>query len=289
MSKPRRGARTRRPDQPPIPAQRGRAPKAPRPTLLYVDEDMLVVDKPAGYLSAPGRGDAPCVLDAIRAMPEIPDDAPLRIVHRLDKDASGVLCFARTREGQRGLVGQFMDREVEKVYHTIVLGVVPEPGQVNAPISWDDREGRSRIGGRRAKPSLTRYAPIEPLFGHTLLECRPVTGRTHQIRVHMAHIGHPLAVDPDYGGAAELRLSDLKPNYVASTRRPERPLIGRLTLHAARLTLRHPLRNEEMRFESPPPKDFRAAVTQLRRLLGNAAGDGSEGDVIFEDQEPDSD
>ena len=246
----------------------GRPPRPPEPKLLFLDEDMLVVDKPAGYLSAPGRGDAPCVLDALRAMPELPDDAPLRIVHRLDRDASGLLCVARTRQGQRGLVGQFMDRVVEKAYHAIVLGVIPDAGQVNAPISWDDREGRSRIGGRRAKPSLTRYAPLEALFGHTLVECQPVTGRTHQIRVHMAHYGHPLAVDPDYGGASELRLSDLKTNYHASTRRPERPLISRLTLHAARLGLRHPISGEPQAFESPWPKDFRAAVTQLRRLLG---------------------
>ena len=113
---------------------------------------------------------------------------------------------------------------------------------------------------------MTRYRILERLPGNTLLECRPLTGRQHQIRVHLAAIGHPLTVDPQYGGGESVLLSRYKSDYRPSSRRPERPLIERLTLHAARITFEHPHRGQPVTYESPIPRDLQATLRQLGRL-----------------------
>ncbi len=218
-------------------------------------------------LSAPGRGDELSAPDLLRDLDELAPSRAIRIVHRLDRDASGVLLFARTLEAQRGLIRQFARREVDKTYHAIVSGYVTDDGDVNLPLAFNKRMNRMETVAARGKRSLTRYRVLDRLAGHTLLECSPATGRTHQIRAHMAAIGHPLAVDPVYGDRQELYLSSFKADYSKSRRRSERPLISRLTLHALRLTIQHPIDGTEMTFETPPPKDFRATVNQLARLV----------------------
>jgi RluA family pseudouridine synthase len=236
-------------------------------TLLHVDADLIAVDKPAGVLSVPGRGDDPSLFELIRALPEFAADEPLRIVHRLDRDASGVIVFARTLAAQRGLVRQFMDRRVEKTYYALVSGYVLEGGEVDLPIFYNKRSGQMEVSPRRGKPSCTRYSIAQRVAGNTLLECVPLTGRTHQIRLHMAAIGHPLTVDPVHGGGSAVLLSAYKPDYHASKRHAERPLIDRLTLHAARLAFEHPCAGEHMTLEAALPKDLRATVNQLSRLV----------------------
>ena len=239
---------------------------APAPSILYVDGELLVVDKPPGVPSVPGRGQETSLPELIRAWPDFSPDEPLRVVHRLDKDASGVIVYARTLDAQRGLVQQFAERRVDKIYQALVSGYVEADGHVELRLYYDKRSGCVRTSQRRGKPALTRYRVLQRLPGNTLLECRPVTGRTHQIRVHLAAIGHPLSVDPQYGGGQAVYLSNYKPGYRRSTRHPERPLIDRLTLHAARIQFEHPTDGRRMTFEAPVPKDLRATLSQLGRL-----------------------
>jgi 23S rRNA pseudouridine1911/1915/1917 synthase len=234
--------------------------------ILYFDREVMAVDKPAGLLSVPGRGPEPSVIDVLRGRAELADNEALRVVHRLDQEASGVLLYARTLAAQRSLVSQFAERRIEKVYLAIVSGAVTEDGEIDLRLTFDRRHNQVRTTMfASGKPALTRYHVVQRLAGHTLLECHPVTGRQHQIRVHLAAIGHPLGVAPLYGGGRAIWLSHYKADYRASERRPERPLIERLTLHAARITFEHPTTGQRMTVESPLPKDFRATVTQLGR------------------------
>lgn len=161
---------------------------------------------------------------------------------------------------------QFADRSVAKVYLALVTGYVEADGEIDIPLAPDRRGQRvipARIG--RAKEAITQYRIVQRLAGNTLLECRPLTGRLHQIRAHLAAIGHPLTVDPLYGGGQFVLLSRFKAGYRPSKRRDERPLIGRLTLHAARLTFTHPATSARVTVEAPLPKDLRATINQLAR------------------------
>jgi RluA family pseudouridine synthase len=243
-------------------ARRGASPE-----ILHLDEQLIVVDKPAGILSAPGRGDRPSVADLLRDRAELADNPALRIVHRLDRDASGVLILARTLQAQRQLVAAFANRRIDKTYLALVTGYVPGEGRVELRLTYDRRHHRVHASERRGKPAVTRFRIAQRVAGNTLLQCRPLTGRTHQIRAHLAAIGHPLTVDPLYGGGEAVLLSSYKPNYRPSARRPERPLIERLTLHALRIALEHPTSGQTLTFESAVPKDLRATINQLARLL----------------------
>jgi RluA family pseudouridine synthase len=235
------------------------------PAILYSDQALLVVDKPAGLLSAPGRsGDD--VRTALRAAGLVGQGDPVRLVHRLDRETSGVLVFARTLAAQRSLTAQFHARSVEKTYLALASGYVAGDGEIDLPLQVDRGGGRVRVQPRRGKPAVTRYRVLQRVAGNTLLECRPLTGRTHQIRAHLAAIGHPLAVDPLYGGAGAIFLSHYKQGYRPSARHDERPLIARLTLHALRIALDHPDSGERVSFEAPIPKDLRATLNQLARL-----------------------
>ncbi len=226
------------------------------------------MDKPPGVLSAPGRGGQPCAIDLLHGRPELAGRESLRIVHRLDQDASGVLLYARTLQAQRHLVRQFADRKVEKVYYALVTGCVTSDGQIGLSLVYDRRHQRVRPSAvGEGKPSLTHYRVLQRLAGNTLVECRPLTGRLHQVRAHLAAIGHPLTVDPLYGGGQAVLLSNYKPDYRPPRRHPERPLISRLTLHAARIAFVHPTTGAYLTIESPLPKDFRATIRQLGRLV----------------------
>lgn len=224
------------------------------------------MDKPAGILSVPGRGDAPHVVELLVRDRVIASDGDVRIVHRLDRGASGVMVLARTVDAQRFLTAQWAGRLVEKTYLALVHGRVVADGIVEAPLLVDRDKQKVTVDARRGKPSVTCYRVVEPLRDHTILECQPQTGRLHQIRVHLAHIGHPLAVDPRYGSSDALFLSRYKPGYRPSGRHKERPLIARLTLHALRVAFDHPDGSGRVSVEAPIPKDLRATISQLQRL-----------------------
>jgi 23S rRNA pseudouridine1911/1915/1917 synthase len=233
--------------------------------VLHLDDDVVVAAKPAGMPSVPGRNAPPSAVEVLGGRPELMGGS-LRVVHRLDRGASGVLLFARSLAAQRALVHQFMQRRIEKVYIALVSGYVAEDAEVDLPLYFNSRSQRAVVNHSKGKPSLTRYRVIQRLGGHTLLECHPITGRMHQIRAHLAAIGHPLGVDPTYGGRESIMLSEFKSDYRMNRSGQERPLIDRLTLHAARISFEHPTSGAGVTCEAPLPKDMRATITQLARL-----------------------
>jgi 23S rRNA pseudouridine1911/1915/1917 synthase len=249
--------------------------------VLYEDEHLVAVNKPAGIPVEPSRwGEHPLHMSgALLEWAERKQasgsqaDGPLekrpRGLHRLDLGTSGVVLYALSLEAERYYRGLFESRLVEKTYHALVLGEVHDGGVIEEPIAED--EGRGSRGGRmcinkHGKPSLTEYEPLERFRGYTLVECRPKTGRTHQIRVHMASIGHPLAVDTTYGGGESLLLSHLKSGYRPKHGREEKPLMDRLTLHAQAVRMVPFGGGEDLEISAPYPKDLTVILTKLRKF-----------------------
>ena len=270
------------------------APEAELP-ILYEDEDLLVVDKPAGLAVEPerwARGAASlqgALLALARARSsraeegedvDAAEDAPdggaplelrLRSVHRIDKDTSGALIVAKHLEAERALRGAFERCSVKKTYLALVEGEFPladgEEEEIDLAIGPDEKRSGRVIVDPAGKPARTRIAVRQRFRGFTWLACQPLTGRTHQIRVHLAARGFPLAVDPLYGRRDELLLSNVKAGYRAKPGRPERPLIERLTLHASVLELAS-LRDaaRTIRVEAPLPKDLAQLLKQLAKV-----------------------
>jgi tRNA pseudouridine32 synthase/23S rRNA pseudouridine746 synthase len=200
--------------------------------VLYADETLLVIDKPAGLLAVPGRGEAGRDCLAARVQARFPDAL---VVHRLDMATSGLMLFSRSPLGQRSLSSAFAARRVHKRYVAVVEGLVTQDsGVIEAPLAADwPRRPRQMVDLQRGKPALTRWRVLARADDSTRLELEPVTGRSHQLRVHLQSIGHPILGDPLY-----------------STQPQRSP---RLLLHACRLAFTHPARDEECVFESPPP------------------------------------
>lgn len=241
--------------------------------ILHRDEDLLAINKPAGLPVEPSRwGEHPVHLgqallawaEKQRAADGTVAERP-RALHRLDLGTSGVLLYALNLEAERRYRALFAEGGVVKLYHALVIGEVREPGVVDAPLEPAKRDGSlmriATSGGKRAR---TRYAPLQRFRGYSLVEARPETGRTHQIRVHLASLGHPLAVDPQYGGRERMMLSELKPGYRPKPGRPEKPLIDRLTLHAAAVRLPR-ADGSELRIEAPYPKDLRILLSKMEK------------------------
>src|SRR3954469_5499342 len=246
--------------------------------ILQETPEWVAVAKPAGLATIPGRGEDDSVLEALGAQLGLPSsgtaDPRLRVVHRLDKETSGVLLFAKHTAAQRHFSHQFQNNAIEKEYLALVAGEPREPeGEIDAPLARHPSDPKRmavvRHGGR---PARTLWRIEQRFRGPTLLRVFPKTGKTHQIRVHLKHIGLPLAIDPLYHPRrshepAGLFLSTFKRNYRPTRGEEERPLIARLTLHAHRLTVTD-LKGERVTLECPPPKDFRATLTQLTRHAG---------------------
>ncbi len=249
--------------------------------VLHRGAGWAAVDKPPGLPIVAERqkpGQTP-LLDAIAAALGA---GALLVVHRLDRDTTGVLLVATEPDAHRDLSIQFQRRLVRKEYLALVRGdVLAAEGKVDASLERDpSRPGHMRVArpGRPGKRALTRYEVVERFRGYSLLRVRPRTGRMHQIRVHLAHEGFPLAVDPDYGGGEALLLSTLKRGYKPPRDRPEAPLLGRLALHAAALALRDPGTGETVRIEAPLPDDLERALRALRKY--------ARGKPIRRDPEP---
>ncbi len=239
--------------------------------ILFNDDRYVAVNKPAGLASIPGRGDIDSVLSVLAEQLGIPCsgavDPRLRVLHRLDKETSGVLLFAKDVDAQRHVSHQFQNNQTSKEYLALVAGRPTESqGTIDAALARHPtsalRMAVVRHGGRSAKTDWQ----IESQFRqYTLLRVFPKTGKTHQIRVHLRHIGLPLAIDPLYNAPSEgLFLSSFKRRYRQGGSDPERPLIGRLTLHAEKLRFVH-MNGQEMQIIAPLPKDFRAAVNMLSK------------------------
>ena len=215
--------------------------------ILHEDEDLLVIDKPAGLVVHPGSGNwAGTMLNALlHHAPRVGSLPRAGIVHRLDKDTSGLLVVAKNETARLDLVRQLKERSVKRLYLALVRGRIAATGKIDAPIGRHPvhRTRMAVVSG--GKPAITHYRVHETLADHTLLECELETGRTHQIRVHLASIGHPVEGDPVYAGRVAGKL-------------------GRQALHAWKLAFLHPRTGEKRRFEAPLPADMRLLLKSLR-------------------------
>jgi tRNA pseudouridine32 synthase / 23S rRNA pseudouridine746 synthase len=236
------------------------------PFLLHQDAHLAAVDKPAGRIVVPGRGPPE------RTVREEAEEAlgPLWVVHRLDRGTSGVLLLARNAEAHRRACQAFERHQVTKRYLALVLGVLREATRVAVPIA-QGRRGRMQAGsGPGARPASTFVRPVAsfpaagPFPDLTLVEAFPESGRTHQVRVHLAHLGHPLVVDPTYGGSEVLRGDR------------GAVLLDRTPLHAASLEMLHPVDGTPLRIEAPLPADLEGVLAAAQAARGRPPGDVQE-------------
>ena len=246
----RRGQRVEVVVPPPPPATV--APEDISLPVVFEDEHLLVINKPPALTVHPGAGRPSgtlvnAVLARVPGLARVGSRQRPGIVHRLDKDTTGLLVVAKTSVAYASLSSQVARRTVNRTYLALVHGVLPhEERTITAPIGRHPRHRTRMAVVPRGREAITRYRVLERLARYTLVEAHLVTGRTHQIRVHFAHIGHPVAGDPVYAG------------------RPDELGIGRQALHAHRLQFVHPASGKEMAFEAPPPADFTAAVERAR-------------------------
>jgi 23S rRNA pseudouridine1911/1915/1917 synthase len=268
-SQPVRSGATYRLEEPP---SRPAAPQAERIPLdiLFEDRHLIVLDKAAGLVVHPAPGHAGGTLvNAILGhagdeMEGIGGEARPGIVHRLDKDTSGIMVVAKSQVAHTGLSQAFHDRDLDRHYLALAWGIpMPAEGVIEGAIGRHgvDRK-RMAVVTRGGKPALTRYATLETIHGAcALLRCRLDTGRTHQIRVHLAHAGHPLVGDPVY-----LRRIPASSRQFSETARGAALSFPRQALHAASLRFRHPVTGVDLSFSSEPPADFQALLAALRTL-----------------------
>jgi 23S rRNA pseudouridine1911/1915/1917 synthase len=219
--------------------------------IVHEDAAIIVVNKPAGLVVHPGSGnrDGTLLNALLHHDPAQAGVARAGIVHRLDKQTSGLMVVARTIEAHTDLVRQLGEHSVAREYLAVARGDVARPLVIDAPIGRHPTQRTTMAVVARGKPARTHVAIVERFGLATLLRCSLETGRTHQIRVHLAAAGHPLVGDPAYGGRRVSR---------------ELPPFGRQALHAARLALDHPVTGERMTWEAAPPADFQALVLALR-------------------------
>ncbi|MFD1217973.1 23S rRNA pseudouridine(1911/1915/1917) synthase RluD [Microbulbifer celer] len=230
--------------------------------VVYEDDSLLVINKPAGLVVHPAAGNPDgTLLNGLLAHSASQQNIPRAgIVHRLDKDTSGLMVVAKTLQAQTDLVDQLKARTVSRQYDAIVLGTLSGGGTVEAPIGRH-RQNRLKMAvvkGDGGKEAITHYRLQERFPGHTLVRCQLETGRTHQIRVHMAHIHHPLVGDPLYGGRNKLPAGATAELIEALQHFP------RQALHAAELALIHPATAEPMHWSAPIPKDMLDLLVLLR-------------------------
>lgn len=232
--------------------------------ILFEDEHVVILNKPAGLLTLPDRfkPERPNLLDWLTKI-----YGKIWTVHRLDKDTSGVICFAKNETAHRELSLKFENRAVKKIYHLITQGrISPEEGTIDKGIANHPTKGGRMMVSAKGKVAVTTYKTLEQFKAFSYVEANILTGRTHQIRVHFQSIGFPLAVDPTYGNQEAFYLSEVKGrNYRKGKNQEERPLMNRHTLHAQALEVEHPISNEMLHVEAPLPKDFKAVLNQLRK------------------------
>jgi 23S rRNA pseudouridine1911/1915/1917 synthase len=242
-------------------------------TLLLDTADLVAIHKPSGLATIPGRGETTSAFEQLAAQLGLPHsgqgDPRLRVVHRLDKDTSGVLLFARHIEAQRHLSHQFQNNTVQKEYLALVAAKpLEDTGEIDVNLAPHPGNPKLMATSKQGRPARTLWKVEQRFRVHALLRVFPKTGKTHQIRVHLRHAGMPLAVDPLYNPTAPpLMLSQFKRDYRPTGDSEERPLISRLTLHAEKLRFTD-LSGNQIELVSPLPKDFRATVNQLGKLAG---------------------
>lgn len=227
--------------------------------IIYQDEHLVVLDKPAGMVVHPGAGHSSgtlvnALLHHVKDLSGIGGELRPGIVHRLDRGTSGVMVVAKSDRAHQELSRQFADREVDKEYVALVWGVVQAGKRIDAAIGRDpSQRQKMSTRARRARQAVTRVTAAHHFKGASLLKVAIATGRTHQIRVHLSAIGHPIVGDPTYGG-----LHRRTPSNLRAVQRLERPF-----LHAAKLAFTHPADGRRVEFESPLPEDLQAVVDDI--------------------------
>lgn len=235
-------------------------PQAIPLSIVFEDDDVMVIDKPAGLVVHPAAGNPDGTL--LNAL--LHHHAPLAaipragIVHRLDKDTTGLMMVAKTLTAQTGLVSQLQARTVSREYDAIVVGTMTAGGKVDAPIGRHPKDRQRQAVTESGKPAVTHYRVKERFRGHTHVRCRLETGRTHQIRVHMAHVRHPLIGDPVYGGRFKL------PPGAGESLKTLLREFPRQALHAHKLCFEHPVSGVPVECLAPLPDDMLMLLDTLR-------------------------
>lgn len=230
--------------------------------ILLEDDAVLAINKPAGLLVLPDRYDH-SLLNLYDLLKET--FGTIFVVHRIDRETSGVVLFAKTAEAHAQLNTAFEQRQVEKKYRAIVAGTShTDSGCIDLPIIENEHGVRKmKIDTKKGKETRTDYSVMERFGGYALIEARPHTGRTHQIRVHLSAVGLPILADPLYGDGRGFFLSTIKRNYQG--KEEEQPLLGRTALHAFSLSFIHPVTSGNVLVEAPLPKDMEAVLKALRK------------------------
>lgn len=235
--------------------------------ILFRSGNLLAINKPQGVSVTKDRTGAADVIALLRR--QLDDSSDIRIIHRLDKDTSGVMLVALNEDTQRRLTEEFVNRRVEKTYLALVHGFMSrEEGTVKTPLAPSRKNpGQMQVDPRKGKPAHTEYRRLADFETASLLAVKPVTGRTHQIRVHLGSIGLPLAFDPLYGSQKPVMLSEFKPGYKLGKGKTETPLIERLTLHAYQIKIPALAEMPETpdTFVAPLDKKFAACIKMLTK------------------------
>ena len=236
-----------------------------KPDILFENEDFIALNKPAGLLSIPDReGKDPSLKSWLKDK-----YGSIFTVHRLDRDTSGVIVFAKNETTHKYLSKIFEERAVEKIYQGIVQGTLPEKkGSIDLPIMEHPAKPGTMVVNKKGKASLTDYEVQEELGLFSLVQFQIHTGRTHQIRVHMQALGHPIVCDELYGDARPILISSFKRHFkLSKAEEHERPILARLGLHSQLLHFKDE-KGEFHTLDAPLPKDMKALLQQLRKWKG---------------------
>lgn len=236
------------------------------PPILYEDEHLIAFDKPSGLLTVPDRWrkEYPNLVAVVQT--EL--SSSYSNVHRLDKDTSGIVLFAKNLLALKAMTDLFAAHQVAKEYLALCSPAPPQQtGVIDAALSSDPKRPGKMMVTPNGLPSVTEYSVLEQFSEkYALLKARPLTGRTHQVRVHLTHIGCSIMGDAFYGSGNQLYRSELKKNYRSKTGK-EKPLLNRLALHAALLSCRHPMAEQELEISSPLPDELFVVCCLLRRWI----------------------
>jgi 23S rRNA pseudouridine1911/1915/1917 synthase len=254
-----------------------------RAPVLYEDDQIVVLNKPAGCTVVRERHSESCpfqngVLEHVRRSPAYAAIAQResyrpRAVHRLDRDTTGAVIFVKSREAELHLSHQFRDRTIQKEYLAILHGeLLTDSGTVEVPLASHEHElERVFVDERYGKASVTPYEVVERFRGFTLVRARPQTGRRHQVRIHLSHIGYPIVADRVYGGGQTVLLSSFKRRYRLKRGEEEKPILARPALHASAITFFPVASATPIRVEAPLPRDFQVMLKLLRKYAVGGA------------------
>jgi 23S rRNA pseudouridine1911/1915/1917 synthase len=236
---------------------------------IFENDDLIVLNKPSGLLSIPDREGKEISLKVLLQERY----GTMFTIHRLDKGTSGLIVFAKNEAAHKHVSQQFENRQTEKIYHGLVMGSLNEKkGSIDSPIMEHPGKRGLMVINRKGKESLTDYEVLDDFGIYSWVQFRIHTGRTHQIRVHMKEIGHPVVCDELYGDGKPVLLSTIKHRFKLSKKEEEeRPILNRLALHASRLKFAGP-GNTNYQFDAPEPRDIKATLQQLAKRRKSTQG-----------------